>query len=293
MSTCDTAGSKVMVGIEFRTVLIDEASQTTEPETIVPLVHGAERVILVGDHLQLQPVVISLQAKACNYDRSLFERLITLGMKTQLLSVQYRMHPALSEFSNTTFYQNRLVDGIAEKNRPMIPAFPYPNKKRPLVLWNVVGKESVGSKGSSYQNFVEAMAVIDVIKLLIQCKCRPQQIGVITSYTGQRLLLTNLLAQNQLSSIECASVNMFQGREMDYIVYSCVRSNETNQIGFLKDSKRLNVALTRARFGLIVVGNCSLLCTESLWNQYVTYNLGYKTAVDGSINSWRVKQSFT
>lgn len=289
--TCDTAGSSLMNGIPFPTVLIDEASQTTEPEVLIPIVHGAQRVIMVGDQCQLQPVVISLQCKACKYDRSLFERLIELGMKTQLLSVQYRMHPVLSEFSNSTFYDNKLVDGITERNRPILSKFPFPDKKRPLVFWHVVGKESLGSKGGSYQNFVEAMTVIEVIRSLVECKCPQNRIGVITSYTGQRLLLMNLLVQHGLKDVECSSVNMFQGREMDYIVYSCVRSNTRKEVGFLKDPKRLNVALTRARYGMVVVGNASLLCNEQLWSTYVNYHKNHRTLVEGSITSWRIKRS--
>ena len=280
-----------MTGMTFPTVLVDEASQTTEPEVLIPIVHGAQRVILVGDQCQLQPVVLSLQCKACNYHRSLFERLIEMGIKTQLLSVQYRMHPALSEFSNATFYENKLVNGITERNRPVLVKFPFPDQTRPLVFWHVVGKESLGSKGGSYQNFVEAMSVIEVIRTLLDCKCQQNKIGVITSYTGQRLLLMNLLVQNGLRDVECSSVNMFQGREMDYIVYSCVRSNERHEIGFLKDPKRLNVALTRARFGMIIVGNTSLLHDDPLWRNYVQYHGENSTLVDGSIAKWRIKKS--
>ena len=86
-------------------------------------------------------------------------------------------------------------------------------------------------------------------------------------------------------------MNMFQGREMDYIVYSCVRSNTRKEVGFLKDPKRLNVALTRARYGMVVVGNASLLCNEQLWSTYVNYHKNHRTLVEGSITSWRIKRS--
>lgn len=285
VSTCDSAGSSVLTGLHFGSVLIDEASQATECETLIPIVHGAHRVVLVGDQKQLSPVVLSGICRRAGYSVSLFERLINSGMEPQLLRVQYRMHPALSVFCNHKFYEDRLVDGIDEKNRPMVK-FCYPNTKVPMLFWNLKGRESIGNTGSSFLNVREATAVVSIVKELMQCGVKEKKIGVITSYTGQKILLKNLLQKSGLGKVECASVNTFQGREMDYIVLSCVRSNSRRIIGFLNDPKRLNVMLTRARFGLIIVGDASVLKYDSLWSEYLSYHAALSTLVDGSIGHW-------
>lgn len=287
VSTCDTSGSFVLEEVVFNTVLIDEASQATEPEVLVPITHGAQRVILVGDQCQLQPVVLSGQCKRCGLDCSLFERLIRIGMKTSLLRIQYRMHPILSAFSNHLFYNDKLKDGVKEKNRPINPRICYPNGDAPLCFYHVVGNETVGGNGSSYMNMTEGKAVIELTLSLINSGVEPSQIGIITGYTGQKLLIQNLLSKSHLSSVEFASVNMYQGREKDYIIFSCVRSNNRNMIGFLSDKKRLNVALTRARYGIFVVGNAELLKHDDTWGMYVDYHIGYHSLVEGTVGSWR------
>ena len=277
-----------MMGIEFRTVLIDEASQTTEPETIVPLVHGTERVILVGDHLQLQPVVISLQAKACNYDRSLFERLITLGMKTQLLSVQYRMHPALSEFSSNAFYDGALQNGIHASERTRNFNFPWPRSDKPMMFWAASGSEDPGSSGRSLQNRVEANYVEAVVARLFACGVQGSRIGVITPYDSQRSLFMQMFnrhsskADDQFKMVEVASVDEFQGREKDYIVFSCVRSNSIGVLGFLTDYRRLNVALTRAKYGIVIVGDPNTLKCDDMWSSLLAYYQREKCLVCGA-----------
>ena len=288
VSTCDSAGASVFEGLRFNSVLIDEASQATEPECLIPITHGSQRLILVGDQCQLQPVILCPQCKMCNLDLSLFERLFSIGMKVNLLRSQYRMHPILSAFSNHAFYEDKLKDGITERNRPILQKLDYPNKKAPLCFWHVIGSETVGRTGNSYMNMTEGKCVIELVQHLLSCGVKTSQIGIITSYTGQRLLLQTLLAKSHIADVELASVNMYQGREKDYIIFSCVRSNMNNTIGFLKDQKRLNVSLTRARYGLFVVGNASLLKSDTIWNMYIRFHQGFKTLVEGKMGHWRV-----
>lgn len=285
--TCDTSGARVLDELVFNTVLIDEASQATEPEVLVPITHGAQRVILVGDQCQLQPVVLSGQCKQCGLDCSLFERLIRIGMNTSLLRTQYRMHPILSAFSNHVFYNDKLKDGVSERNRPINPRICYPNRKVPMCFYHIVGNETVGGNGSSYMNMTEGKAVIEITLSLISSGVDPSQIGIITGYTGQKLLIQNLLSKSHLTSVEFASVNMYQGREKDYIIFSCVRSNNRNVIGFLSDKKRLNVALTRARYGIFVIGNAELLKHDDVWGMYVDYHIGNHSLVEGRVDAWR------
>ena len=112
--TCIGSGHEILDGRKFPRVLIDEATQATEPATLVPLVRGARQVVLIGDHRQLPPTVISRRAEKGGLDRSLFERLIDMGISPSILTTQYRMHPAISEFPNTQFYDGVLEDGVED-----------------------------------------------------------------------------------------------------------------------------------------------------------------------------------
>ena len=261
---------------------MDEASQAVEPEILVALVHGAERVIIVGDQKQLEPVVLNGRCRMNNYARTLMDRLVELGFVPHMLDTQYRMHPILAEFPNNTYYDGLLKNGVTEVNRPIQPGLPYVVPDRPLLFYHVEGREGVGSMGTSFINMQEAVSVVELIKILRKQGVREEKIGVITSYAGQKLLLQNLTIQAKLE-VEVATVNTFQGREKDYIIYSCVRSNPSNVIGFLNNPRRLNVALTRARFGMFVVGNAKMLTGQGDCGKYVDYHLEHETIARGTL----------
>lgn len=179
VSTCDTSGNVVLRDLRFKTILIDEASQAVEPETMVPIVHGAERVIIVGDHRQLDPVVLSRRCRNHGYMKTLMDRLIDLDFSPVILDTQYRMHPVLAEFSNHHYYMDVLKNGVTESQRPILQTLPYPNRAKPLFFWDVEGRESVSSKGVSFQNLAEGLAVIQLIQLLVARKIKKSDIGVI------------------------------------------------------------------------------------------------------------------
>jgi regulator of nonsense transcripts 1 len=168
-------------------VLIDESTQATEPECLLPLTLGAEQVILVGDHAQLGPVVMSKAAERCGLSQSLVERMILCGVRPVRLQVQYRMHPCLSEFPSNTFYDGALQNGVTEAERvhPHV-AFPWPDPSKRLMFWQQRGTEEISPSGTSYVNRVEAAAVEKVASCLLSFGVRPSQIGVVTPYEGQR-----------------------------------------------------------------------------------------------------------
>jgi len=264
--------------MRFRQCLIDEATQATEPESLIPLVLGVKQLVLVGDHCQLGPVVMSKKAARAGLNRSLFERLITLGHRPLRLQVQYRMHPALSEFASVTFYEGTLQNGVTheERVRPHVP-FPWLDARKPMLFYASMGPEEISASGTSYLNRAEAANVEKVVTLFLKSGVSPSQIGVITPYEGQRAFLSTymlrqgLLRQELYSEIEVASVDAFQGREKDYILLSCVRSNEGQGIGFVSDPRRLNVALTRAKYGLVIFGNPKVLSRSPLWNNLLVH----------------------
>ncbi|CRG94113.1 regulator of nonsense transcripts, putative [Plasmodium gallinaceum] len=263
-ATCVGAMDKRLKKFRFRQVLVDEATQSTEPECLVPLVTGAKQIVLVGDHCQLGPIIVCKKAANAGLGKSLFERLVMLGITPFRLEVQYRMHPALSEFPSYVFYDGSLQNGITLKEREYpLKDFPWPNPKCPMFFYNSTGLEEMSASGTSYLNRSEASNMEKLVRTLLKCGLKPNQIGVITPYEGQRAYITSLFQKNisfqHSAEIEVASVDAFQGREKDFILLSCVRSNKKLGIGFLNDPRRLNVALTRAKYGLIICGNAKVL----------------------------------
>lgn len=153
------------------------------------------------------------------------------------------------------------------------------------------GQEEIAGSGTSYLNRTEAANVEKITTRFLKAGVKPEQIGIITPYEGQRAYLVQYMQyQGSLHSklyqeIEIASVDAFQGREKDIIIVSCVRSNEHQGIGFLNDPRRLNVALTRAKYGLIVVGNPKILSKQPLWNHLLNFYKDRKVLVEGSLNN--------
>lgn len=293
-TTAIGAGSPKLKGMKFSAVLFDEATQATEPEAIVPLIHGIKQVVMVGDHKQLGPVVLCKKASKAGFNRSLFERLIDCGERPHRLQVQYRMHPCLSEFPSISFYDGSLQNGITSKDRlRMNMDFPWPDKENPMFFLSCLGSEEISSSGTSFLNRIEANSCEKIVTRLLKGMVLPDQIGVITPYDGQRAYLqshmqmSGPLKKELYKEVEIASVDAFQGREKDYIILSCVRSNDGQGIGFLSDERRLNVALTRAKYGLIILGNPKLLSKNSLWNSLLSHFKERQLLVEGTLNNLR------
>ncbi|KAG4131202.1 hypothetical protein ERO13_D09G192400v2 [Gossypium hirsutum] len=294
--TCVGAGDPRLANFRFRQVLIDESTQATEPECLIPLVLGVKQVVLVGDHCQLGPVIMCKKGARAGLAQSLFERLVLLGVKPIRLQVQYRMHPCLSEFPSNSFYEGTLQNGVTINERQSSGIdFPWPVPNRPVFFYVQMGQEEISASGTSYLNRTEAANVEKIVTTFLRSGVVPSQIGVITPYEGQRAYIVNYMSRNgalrqQLyKEIEVASVDSFQGREKDYIILSCVRSNEHQGIGFLDDPRRLNVALTRARYGIVILGNPKVLSKQPLWNGLLTHYKEHECLIEGPLNN--LKQS--
>lgn len=288
--TCVGAGDPRLVRLKFHSILIDESMQATEPECMVPVVLGVKQLILVGDHCQLGPVVMCKKAARAGLSQSLFERLVVLGIRPFRLEVQYRMHPELSRFPSNFFYEGSLQNGVCADERKLVKIdFPWPIADRPMFFHVTQGQEEIAGSGTSYLNRTEASNVEKIATRFLRCGVKPEQIGVITPYEGQRAYLVQYMQyQGSLHSklyqeIEIASVDAFQGREKDIIIMSCVRSNEHQGIGFLNDPRRLNVALTRAKYGIIIVGNPKVLSKQPLWNHLLSFYKEQKVLVEGPL----------
>eukprot|EP00798_Chlamydomonas_sp_ICE-L_P001599 gene1599-32988_t len=222
-STCVGAGSEQLEEVEFAMVVLDEGSQCSEPESLIPLTKGSRHVVLVGDHCQLPPVVLSREATQGGLAQSLFERLIQARAPSAMLQVQYRMHPSLSVFPSMEFYSGKLVDGVQAVDRPPPSPYPafFPNAMQPITFIDVAGAETANQSGSK----------VPVISSVLQKR------GV--SVAGNSAMATTDAA----GFLEVKSVDGYQGREKDIIVVSCVRSNTQGQVGSLDDWRRMNVQL--------------------------------------------------
>lgn len=229
------------------------------------------------------------KAARAGLTQSLFERLVVLGNRPIRLQVQYRMHPCLSEFPSNMFYEGTLQNGVTapERLRKNVD-FPWPVPDTPMFFYQNLGQEEISSSGTSFLNRygnllqtrlmtmftrmyrTEASNVEKIVTKFFKSGVVPSQIGVVTPYEGQRSYIVNYmqfngtLKKDLYKEIEVASVDAFQGREKDYIILSCVRSNEHQGIGFLNDPRRLNVALTRAKYGVVILGNPKVLSKVSL-----------------------------
>lgn len=293
--TCVGAGDPRLSKLKFRTVLIDESTQAAEPECMIPLVLGCKQIVLVGDHQQLGPVIMNKKAARAGLHQSLFERLVILGCQPIRLNVQYRMHPCLSEFPSNMFYEGSLQNGVTTQERLRRNVdFPWPVADAPMMFWSNVGNEEISASGTSYLNRTEASACEKIITRFFKAGVQPPQIGIITPYEGQRSYIVSSMQTNGslrkelYKEIEVASVDAFQGREKDYIVLSCVRSNDHQGIGFLNDPRRLNVALTRAKFGLVVLGNPKVLSKHPLWHYLLMHFKEKNCLVEGALSNLQV-----
>jgi len=279
-STAAGAALSELKSMKFDYVVIDEAAQLTEPDSLVAIVKAAKKVILVGDHKQLGAVVTPPGCEM-KLEVSLFERLANCAnTRVWLLDTQYRMHPKLAEFPSRYFYENKLMNGVNEEDRPLPLGFQWPNPKSgPVAFINVEGREEMGREegGRSRRNPLEAQRVLKIIQGLRNSPKQNGSVGldverdvvVITPYVAQLNLIKKLLGESGLGSIEVGSVDGFQGREKEVVVFSCCRSGKS--VGFLKDQKRMNVAITRPRSGLIVVGRRETLVRDSTWRAWLDW----------------------
>ncbi|KAK4689260.1 regulator of nonsense transcripts 1, partial [Tremellales sp. Uapishka_1] len=291
-ATCVGCGDPRLAKFKFRTVVIDEATQAAEPECMIPLVMGCKQAVLVGDHQQLGPVIMNKKAARAGLSQSLFERLVILGNRPIRLQVQYRMHPCLSEFPSNMFYEGTLQNGVTapERLRKHVD-FPWPVADTPMFFHQNLGTEEISSSGTSFLNRTEASNVEKMVTRFFKSGVLPSQIGVITPYEGQRsyistyMQLHGSLKKDLYKEVEVASVDAFQGREKDYIILSCVRSNEHQGIGFLNDPRRLNVGLTRAKYGMIILGNPKVLSKHPLWLYLLTHYKENSCFVEGPLGN--------
>ncbi|KAF5957931.1 hypothetical protein HYC85_005156 [Camellia sinensis] len=261
-------------------LVIDEAAQLKECESTIPLqLSGIRHAILIGDERQLPAMVQSKICQKCEFGRSLFERLVLLGHKKHLLSIQYRMHPSISMFPNREFYDNMISDGPNVKEGTYERLFLQGSMYGSYSFINVTyGQEGFDNRHST-KNMVEVAVAADIVaRLFKESKASKQKvrIGCISPYKAQVFALEQKFGKSYNTDANCdfsvsvRSVDGFQGGEEDVIIISTVRCNGRGSVGFLSNRQRANVALTRARHCLWILGNgATLINSGSVWKKLV------------------------
>jgi ATP-dependent RNA/DNA helicase IGHMBP2 len=257
-------------------VIMDEASQSTEPEAWIAVLRG-RRLVLAGDPCQLPPTVVSQHAAAEGFRLSLMERLMDqpeFPPLDRLLTVQYRMHQDIMAFSAREFYDDQLTAAPAVRDHLLaeIPGIISTElTSKPVQFIDTAGAsydESQEPDGESRLNPQEAELAARKVEALLETGLPAASIAVITPYAAQARWLRERLKHPDL---EVDTVDGFQGREKEAVVVTLVRSNPLGEIGFLADVRRMNVALTRARRKLIVIGDSATISEHSFYRRLVAY----------------------
>ncbi|XP_074562673.1 helicase sen1-like, partial [Curcuma longa] len=263
----------------FKIVIIDEAAQIKECESLVPMqISSISHVVLVGDECQLPALVKSKVSENAMFGRSLFERLSKLGFKKQLLNVQYRMHPSISLFPLKRFYNSKVING------PNVIKKDYTRRFLPGKMFgsysfiNIVdGTESSDTLSPSKKNDMEVVVILQILRSLRTATMKSMNrisIGIICPYSAQVVAVEKqvrkMLPSSSNMPVKVSTVDGFQGSEEDVIILSTVRSNADCSIGFVSNPNRTNVALTRARYCLWILGNePTLSSSRSIWAKIV------------------------
>lgn len=265
----------------FKSVFIDEASQALEPACWIPILKSY-RVIMAGDHLQLPPTVKSIKAGREGLEETLFKKAIETTSTDVMLETQYRMHPQIMRFSSDYFYKGKLeaASSVLERDKDEEqPCFEF------IDTAGCGFQEKVKKETLSTYNEDEARLTIKLLKQLVQ---PGKSVGIIAPYKAQIEFLNDLLKEEELpdetrESITINTVDAFQGQERDMMLISLTRSNDNSEIGFLKEYRRMNVAMTRAKSRLVVIGDSATLGKDSFYNavlDYVQSIDGYRSAFE-------------
>ncbi len=277
--------------LHFDTAIIDEASQASISLALLAMVK-ARKWVIVGDHNQLLPIFKYSNVKEDPGKLSAFKNLLDkYGCRSLWLTTHYRSNSQIIGFSAEYVYEGRIKPHESCANKkltlPIRPSINALTPEKPVVFIHVRSKEEFSLEGGSPSkaNRVEAEVVRDLVRELLRCGVEPEEIGVITPYRAQRALISELLKNDK---IEVNTVDAFQGREKDVIVYSVTA---TEKLSFAAERNRLNVALTRARLKLIVVGNGKAIVTSKdsgLLKEFIKYCLKLRSIYDWNKKKWIV-----
>ncbi|NP_001292205.1 3'-5' exoribonuclease HELZ2 isoform X1 [Rattus norvegicus] len=303
LCTCSCAASGSLKALNVRQILIDEAGMATEPETLIPLVcfSKTEKVVLLGDHKQLRPVVKNEQLRNLGMDRSLFER---YHRDAIMLDTQYRMHKDICSFPSMEFYGGKLKTWSDLKRPPSLLGH-VGKQSCPVIFGSVQGYEqkllvsTEEGNENSRANPEEVTEVVRIIKqLTLDRTVDPKDVAVLTPYNAQAAAISRGLMQRGVTGVTVTSITKSQGSEWRYVIVSTVRTcprSDMDQrptkswlkkfLGFVVDPHQVNVAITRAQEGLCIIGDHLLLRCCPLWHRL----LGFCEAQNSLVPAERVR----
>lgn len=253
-----------LAGRRYDLAVVDEATQATEPATLLALAR-ADRAVLAGDPNQLPPTILSAEAQAGGLGVSLFERLSALhgGAGRVTLAEQHRMNARIMRFPSEALY------GGALRAHPAVAG--HALDEEPLLFVDTAGtgwEEAVPEGSDSRQNEGEAILAVREVERILALGAAPADVAVISPYDAQVQRLRQLLAPHVDAGLEVDTVDGFQGREKEAVVVSLVRSNDAGEVGFLADVRRMNVAITRARKKLVVIGDSATVLRHPFYEAF-------------------------
>jgi superfamily I DNA and/or RNA helicase len=263
--------------IHFSSVIVDEATQCLEPALWIAILKTDKRIFFAGDHKQLPPTV---RTKNSPLSHTLFEKLMERFPEPpvgNLLNVQYRMQEPILHFSNEHFYGNKLLSDLSIAERPSIESFQWISQGKHISFIDTAGSDSVEEMEEDSQSIFNQTEVGLIKYLLTQSdlekKKFPFSVGVLSPYRAQVEKLKEELEKKDFLQFtpEINTIDSFQGSERDVILISLVRSNFSKEVGFLEDYRRLNVAMTRAKEELILIGDSSTLSFNHFYKQLLDY----------------------
>jgi predicted DNA helicase len=267
VATLTGIDAPALAGCRFALAVVDEATQAVEPAVLLALLR-ADRAVLAGDHLQLPPTVISAAAQQGGLGVSLFERLAAGPAAAAMVTLaeQHRMNEAIMAFPSRALYGGRL------RAHPDVAHHALDD--RPLLLVDTAGcgfEEEVPEGSDSRHNPGEAEVAAREVERVLALGVGPANVAVIAPYDAQVQRLRQLLAPRVEEGLEVDTVDGFQGREKEAVVLSLTRSNDAGEVGFLADVRRMNVALTRARKKLLVVGDSATVSRHPFYEAFVRH----------------------
>jgi superfamily I DNA and/or RNA helicase len=279
LATLTGLDTRALAGRRFDLAVLDEATQATEPASVLALLR-ADRAVLAGDHLQLPPTILSAEAQAGGLGVSLFERLVALhgeaGRVT--LAEQHRMNARIMRFPSEALY------GGALRAHPAVADHALDGE--PLLFVDTAGtgfEEATPEGSDSRHNEGEAELAAAEVERILALGVAPGDVAVISPYEAQVQRLRQLLATRLDEGLEIDTVDGFQGREKEAVVVSLVRSSDAGEVGFLSDVRRMNVAITRARKKLVVVGDSATVARHPFYAAFQRYAEevgGWRSAFD-------------
>lgn len=283
-STLVGSAQRILQGMRFSTLFIDEAAQALEAACWIPI-RKVGRVILAGDHCQLPPTVKSYEALKGGLGKTLMERIVERDAQRKpsvpsvvtMLTVQYRMHNDIMRFSSQYFYDNKVSSSPTVSNRGIL------DWDLPMV-WVDSTDEKEDFVGENFGRINRAEADLTLLQLEGYFRKIGKErilheridVGIISPYRAQVQLLRSMIKKNEFFKpfrhvISVNTVDGFQGQERDIVLISLVRSNEKGEIGFLRDIRRMNVAITRARMKLIIFGNATTITRHPFYGKLYEY----------------------